>query len=59
MEQRSKGSDDTIDIDDEGAVSRWAQHFDVDEQELKNAVKAVGPNVKDVRQHLKLHFHRE
>jgi len=59
MEQRSKGSDEIIDIDDEAAVARWAQHFDVDAQELKNAVKAVGPKVADVRKHLKLHFHRE
>jgi hypothetical protein len=59
MEQRSKATDETIDIGDDAQAKRWAEHFDVDVQELKNAVKAVGPKVADVREHLKLHFHRE
>ena len=59
MEQRSKAADGSIDIESDDEVSRWAKHFDVDAQELKNAVKAVGPRVDDVRKHLKLHFHRQ
>ena len=61
MEPRSKASndEDRIDIDNPEHIERWTREFAVDEQQLLNAVKAVGPRVEDVREHLELHLHRE
>ena len=58
MEQRSKGAEQ-IDIDNPQDIERWTKEFAVDEQQLLNAVKTVGPDIEAVREHFELHLHRE
>lgn len=59
-----KDSDDArddarIDINRSDDIDYWTDALDVDEQQLLNAVKAVGARVGDVRRHLEYHLHRE
>ncbi|HKU98963.1 MAG TPA: DUF3606 domain-containing protein [Vineibacter sp.] len=41
-----------INLDQEYEVRDWAQSLGVSPDELRRAVQAVGPMVRDVRQHL-------
>ena len=44
---------DRIDISDPAACAQWAKKFDTTEQQLRDAVKAVGDKAADVEMHLK------
>ena len=41
-----------IDLSDPASIRRWCQHFGVTEQQLDEAIKAVGPEPAAVREHL-------
>jgi len=47
------GSPDTIDIRDEGSLKEWGKKFNVTNEQLKEAVAAVGTLASDVELHLK------
>ena len=44
---------DRIDINDAAACAQWAKKLDTTEQQLRDAVKAVGDKAADVEMHLK------
>lgn len=44
---------DRIDVNDPAACAHWAQKLDTTEQQLRDAVKAVGDKAADVEMHLK------
>jgi hypothetical protein len=44
---------DRIAIDDPRACAEWARRLDATEEQLREAVTAVGPRVADVEMHLK------
>jgi hypothetical protein len=55
-----EGSDDArIDINRDADINYWMEALGIDEQQLRNAVKAVGARVGDVRRHIEHHLHRE
>ena len=43
---------DRIDVNEPHELRRWAKHFYVTEDKIKEAVKAVGPMVQDVQNYL-------
>lgn len=47
-----KADRDRINVDEPYELRDWAKHFHVSEEKIKEAVKAVGPMVKDVQKHL-------
>src|SRR5207302_9190310 len=44
---------DRINIEEDFEVRDWAKHFGVSEEELRKAVEAAGPIVKNVERHLR------
>jgi hypothetical protein len=44
---------DRIDINDPGACAEWARRLDSTEEQLREAVTAVGDKAADVEMHLK------
>ena len=44
---------DRIDLDDPAACQQWARRLDATEEQLREAVAAVGDKVADVEMHLK------
>ncbi|BAL96367.1 DUF3606 domain-containing protein [Rubrivivax gelatinosus] len=44
--------DETIDVHDDAALQRWAEHFGVTPSQIEEAVQAAGPQVRDVQSHL-------
>ena len=44
---------DRVDVHDHAASAHWAKKLDVSDQQLKDAVKAVGDKAADVEMHLK------
>jgi Protein of unknown function (DUF3606) len=42
----------TIDIDDDGSLHHWMEHFGVTQEQLEDAVQAAGTRVEDVHRHL-------
>lgn len=46
-------SDDRIDLEREDDVRRWARTFDASEQQIRDAVRAVGALAADVELYLK------
>jgi len=44
---------DRIDVNDPQACAQWARKLDATEEQLKEAVRAVGPKAADVEMHLK------
>jgi len=44
---------DRIDINDEAACAHWARKLDSTEDQLREAVQAVGDKAADVEMHLK------
>lgn len=54
MQQDQPGvQPDRIDIDDAQARAHWARKLDASEEQLKEAVRAVGDRAADVEMHLK------
>lgn len=49
-----EGDDVRIDVDQERELRYWAEKFGVTQDEIRQAVKAAGPMVKDVRHRLSL-----
>lgn len=41
-----------INVNEPYELRRWCAHFGVTEQQLRDAVKKVGPMVADVKRHL-------
>lgn len=50
--KKGKADDIRIDIHDRNEVRYWTERLNVTEQRLKEAVKAVGVMVKNVKAHL-------
>jgi len=50
--QSSKLEGERIDIQHDYAVCAWARHFNTSEQQVKEAVQAVGDRADQVRDHL-------
>lgn len=44
--------DAVIDLQDDAALHRWAEHFAVTPTQIEEAVRAAGPRVQDVQRHL-------
>jgi len=44
---------DRIDVDQDQQLQEWARKLDATPQQVKDAVKAVGPSADDVEMHLK------
>ena len=53
MADDSRGRDDRIDIDREDQRREWARKLDVTEDQLQEAVRAVGSRASDIEDHLK------
>jgi hypothetical protein len=51
-EIQSGGKVDRIDVSWDYAVCAWAKHFNTSEQQVKEAVAAVGDRADHVREHL-------
>ena len=49
----SRGEAQRIDITRQQDLREWSRKLDVSEDQLKEAVKAVGPRASDVEDHLK------
>ena len=47
------GATDKIDVNDAQACAQWARKLDTTEDELRDAVRAVGDKAADVEMHLK------
>jgi hypothetical protein len=47
-----KGDRDRINVNEDYELRDWSQALGVSPAELRRAVQAVGPMVKDVRRHL-------
>ena len=52
MSEQRKDSPERIDIDKPAEVRRWAERFGVTEEEIRQAVKVVGPQIAAVRARL-------
>jgi hypothetical protein len=48
-----KADDARINLEQDYEVNYWANEFGVSREELRKAVQATGPLVKDVRRHLR------
>lgn len=51
--ERGSADRDRINIEEDYEVRDWAKHFGVSEEELRKAVEAAGPIVKNVERHLR------
>ena len=52
MSEQRKDEPERIDINQPGEVRRWAERFGVTEEEIRQAVKAAGPQIAAVRARL-------
>jgi len=48
-----KGDDSRINVNESYELQYWSEKLNVSRDELRNAVQAVGSNVKEVTQYLK------
>ena len=53
MHSQQPARQEHIDIGHDYAVCAWARHFNVSQQKVKEAVKAVGSEAERVREHLR------
>jgi hypothetical protein len=53
MADDSRGRDDRVDIDSEDQRREWSRKLDVTEEQLQEAVRAVGTRASDIEDHLK------
>lgn len=53
MADDSRGRDDRIDIEREDQRREWSRKLDVTEDQLQEAVRAVGTRASDIEDHLK------
>jgi hypothetical protein len=52
LKQTGKPDDSRINVDQEHEVGYWSEKLGVSGEELRKAVQAAGPMVKDVQRHL-------
>jgi hypothetical protein len=52
LKQTGRPDDQRINVEQDHEVRYWADKFGVSQDEIRAAVKAAGPMVKDVRQRL-------
>ena len=52
LKQAGKPDDARINVEQEHELKYWAERFGVSREELRRAVQAAGPMVKDVRRQL-------
>ena len=52
LKQTGRQDDERINPDQDHELKYWSEKFGVSRDELRKAVEAAGPMVKDVRQHL-------
>ena len=52
LKQTAKSDDARIDPDQDHELSYWSEKLGVSRDELRKAVQAAGPMVKDVQRHL-------
>jgi hypothetical protein len=57
LKNRGEPDRSRINLHEVHEVQYWARKFGVSAQELQTAVKAAGPQAKDVERHLKTHKH--
>ena len=53
MNQQPGVQPDRIEVDDPQALAHWARKLDASEEQVREAVAAVGPKAADVEMHLK------
>ena len=44
---------DRVDVNDQGARAHWAKKLDTTEEQLREAIEAVGDRAADIEMHLK------
>ena len=54
LKQSGKPDDARINVEQDHEVRYWSAKFGVSRDELRKAVQAAGPMVKDVQQHLNI-----
>jgi hypothetical protein len=52
LKQTGRQDDERINVEQEHELNHWAEKLGVEREQLRKAVQAVGPMVKDVRRHL-------
>lgn len=52
LKQTGKPDDSRIDVDQQHELGYWSDKLGVSREELRKAVQAAGPMVKDVQRHL-------
>ena len=52
LKKTGRHDDERINVDQDHEAGYWAEKFDVSREQLRQAVQAAGPMVKDVRRHL-------
>ena len=50
--ETKQGDDSRIDVEQDHEVRYWSAKFGVSRDEIRQAVEAAGPMVKDVQRHL-------
>lgn len=53
QKQSTGGTPDRVDLNDPQSLARWTRELDCTEDQLREAVRAVGPQASDVELHLK------
>jgi uncharacterized protein DUF3606 len=53
-EKAALSSRDQIDLNEDCELQSWSKHFGVSKEKIKDAVKKVGPRLKDVEKLIKL-----
>ena len=53
LKQTGKADDSRIDVDQDHELQYWSDKLGVSRDELRKAVQAAGPMVKDVQRHLR------
>jgi hypothetical protein len=52
LKKTGRHDDERINVDQDHEVRYWAEKFGLSSQQLREAVNAAGPMVKDVQRHL-------
>jgi hypothetical protein len=53
MNRKTDPADPRIDVQHEAELQQWARKLDASEDQIKEAVQAVGDRASDVEEHLK------
>lgn len=52
LKETGKPDDSRINVDQDHELNYWSKKFGISRDELRTAVQAAGPMVKDVQKHL-------